>query len=72
MFYVRDARLTSRLTSHAFTIGADALPLDRVQYGVSCSATRTSGDLATGSVLAALPTVDGLVDRRIWKEFSLN
>lgn len=62
VFYVRDAGLTSRLASHAFTIGADVLPLERVQYGVSYSATRTSGDIATGSVLAALPTLDGRID----------
>jgi hypothetical protein len=62
VFYVRDAGLTSRLASHAFTIGTDVLPLDRVQCGVSYSATRTSGDVATGSVLAALPAVDGRID----------
>lgn len=62
VFYVRDAGMTSRLSSHAFTIGADVLPLDRVQYGVSYSASRTAGDVATGSVLAALPIVDGRID----------
>ena len=60
-FYSREDRQTYLLGSHTFTLGADITPGGRTQYGVSYTATRTSGDAASGRVLSVLPTQDGRI-----------
>jgi hypothetical protein len=62
VFYSRGDRQTYLLGSHTFTVGADITPAGRLQYGISYTATRTAGDVASGLVLAALPREDGRVE----------
>jgi hypothetical protein len=62
VFYSRGDRQTYLVGSHTFTVGADITPAGRMQFGVSYTATRTAGDIASGLVLAALPREDGRID----------
>jgi hypothetical protein len=62
VFYVRENQLKSLVASHSLTFGTDVMPVDGIEYGVSYSVTRTAGDVASGTVFALLPSVDGRIE----------
>lgn len=62
VFVSRGDRQTYLLGSHTITAGADITPSSKMNCVVSYTATRTSGDTASGRVRSVLPAADGRID----------